>query len=83
MLIYDQIELTCPDGFHEMTEDEKNALDFWGGSDGVCLSDPQRHMTISIGIKKNRLGHKQAGQSVRSCGQNGKDAGKCYEQIRL
>lgn len=27
MLIYDEIELTCPDGFHEMSAAEMSRLD--------------------------------------------------------
>ena len=51
MLIFNEFELTLPEGFHEMTEDEKRSLNFWGGKDGVCISDPERHIVVSFGAK--------------------------------
>ena len=51
MLVFNEFELTHPEGFHEMTKDEKSGLSFWGGNEGVCISDPERHIVISFGAK--------------------------------
>lgn len=47
----DKLTLSYPDGFHVMDRAEKNSLQFFGGSTGECLSDPERHILISIGWK--------------------------------
>ncbi len=39
------------DGFHEMSESERSALHFAAEGEGVCLSDPKRHILISVGAQ--------------------------------
>ena len=48
--VNEKLVLCYPDGFHEMDENEKGALQFFGG-DGKCIKDPERHILITIGVK--------------------------------
>ncbi len=52
MKLGDVLELTMPDGFHEMNAEEKNGLNFWNGVDGQCISYPEKHIIITVGFKK-------------------------------
>ena len=45
------LTLAYPEGFHVMTESEKSGMQFFGGLPGECLSDPERHILISVGLK--------------------------------
>ena len=47
----DKLTLLYPDGFHIMGSTEKGNMQFFGDSEGECLSDPERHMLISVGKK--------------------------------
>lgn len=47
----DALTLSYPDGFHVMDSTEKSSLQFLGDASGECLSDPERHILISIGRK--------------------------------
>ena len=47
----DKLTLPCPDGFHVMDETEQSGIRFFGDSPGRCLSDPERHILISVGRK--------------------------------
>ena len=48
-IVHDELKLFCPDGFHFMDADERARLRFLGADSGVSLSDPERHMLVSIG----------------------------------
>lgn len=50
-IVVDKLTLSYPDGFHIMDAGEKERLNFLGGDTGECLSDPDRHIIISIGYK--------------------------------
>ncbi|MCR4962812.1 MAG: hypothetical protein K6B40_02890 [Firmicutes bacterium] len=54
MQIQDLI-LSYPEGFHEMSREEKAGLAFYNGESGVCLSDPEAHILVTIGCKESRL----------------------------
>ena len=47
-----ELQLSYPNGFHKMSNDELSRLHFIEAGDGLCLSDPERHMIISIGWKQ-------------------------------
>ena len=47
----DKLTLSFPEGFHVLDGAEQGALQFYGGSPGTCLSDPERHILISLGRK--------------------------------
>ena len=51
VMIGDKLTLSYPDGFHIMDSVEKSNMQFFDGSTGECLSDPERHILISIGAK--------------------------------
>ena len=50
-VLNDELKLCYPDSFHVLDETEKSALKFLGTGPGICLSDPERHILISIGWK--------------------------------
>ncbi|MBR3211751.1 MAG: hypothetical protein IKF70_01470 [Firmicutes bacterium] len=52
VVINDELAFPIPDGFHIMDEEERSQLNMLGGAPGTCLSDPARHMIISIGWHK-------------------------------
>ena len=52
VVMNNELALPLERGFHVMDEEEKSQLDFLGGAAGTCLSDPERHMMISIGWSK-------------------------------
>lgn len=47
----DKLTLSFPESFHVMDESEQGGMRFYGGSRGQCLSDPERHILISVGRK--------------------------------
>ena len=51
VVLGDKLTLSYPEGFHVMDSSEKSGMQFFGGSTGECLSDPERHILISIGWK--------------------------------
>ena len=46
------LSLTFPDGFHVMNNDERKKLKMLADGPGECLTDPDRHIIISIGWKE-------------------------------
>ena len=53
----DTLTISCPEGFHVMDEEERSRLNFYGEGECECLSDPDRHIIISIGwARLNGLG---------------------------
>lgn len=51
IVLGDKLTLSYPDGFHVLDSSGKSSMQFFGGSTGECLSDPERHILISIGWK--------------------------------
>ncbi|MCR5322430.1 MAG: hypothetical protein K6E85_04045 [Lachnospiraceae bacterium] len=49
------ISLSYPEGFHEMSDREKAGLQFFKGQQGTCLSDPEKHILVSIGFRKSAI----------------------------
>ena len=49
MAMNHELRFSCPDGFHVMEAEERSRLNFFGDGECECLSDPDRHMIISIG----------------------------------
>ena len=47
-ILHDELKLFCPDGFHIMDQDERDRLHFLAEGSGVALSDPERHMLVSV-----------------------------------
>ena len=45
------LALSCPDGFHILDESERASLKVLGEGPGEVLSDPDRHILLSIGWK--------------------------------
>ena len=52
MYVDDIFRLPCPDGFHIMDEEETSRLNILEGGSFIGLSDPGRHMIVTIGWKK-------------------------------
>lgn len=48
-IINKEMHLTCPEGFHVMTEEELDKLNFIAKGDCEVLSDPERRIMISVG----------------------------------
>ena len=49
----DKLFLEYPEGFHELDEDERKSLTFLEEGPCLCLSDPGKHILISIGWKQH------------------------------
>ena len=49
MILNNELELTVPEGFHEMDAAERAKLTFAGGEPGLCITDPDRHMIVTVG----------------------------------
>ena len=49
ILLNNSLKLPCPEGFHVMDEEERSELNIMGNGPCVCLSDPERHIIVSIG----------------------------------
>lgn len=52
IIINDELVLCVPDGFHVMTEEERSGLQMLNGGEWIGLSDPDRHIKVSVGWKK-------------------------------
>ncbi len=52
LLLNNELLLPCPDGFHPLDEEERAALPQLESGSGAVLSDPARHMLISVGWKQ-------------------------------
>lgn len=53
MITINDLQILCPDGFHEMSEGERSKLNFYKDGPGVCLSNPDMHIIVSIGWTKS------------------------------
>lgn len=49
LLLNNSLKLPCPQGFHVMDEEERSGMNITGSGPVICLSDPERHMIVSIG----------------------------------
>ena len=49
------LKIPYPDGFHVMNEEECSKLNLIGGGQTVCLMDPDRHMTVTVGCRQEKL----------------------------
>ena len=49
----DQITLYYPEGFHVMDEAERSGMHFLEAGSLEALSDPERHMLVTVGWKKS------------------------------
>ena len=49
MKLNNELELTIPEGFHEMDEDERSKVTFAGGEPGLCISNPELHIMVTVG----------------------------------
>ncbi len=46
------LRLSCPEGFHRMTDAEKSGLTTLGNGSWAGFSDPERHMIVTVGWKR-------------------------------
>ncbi len=46
--IENRVYMDCPEGFRELTEEEKEKMNLAPGGNGMCISDPVRHIVISV-----------------------------------
>ena len=44
-----KLEITLPDGFHLMSEEEKNKLGVAAGGEFIAFTDPERQITATVG----------------------------------
>ena len=51
MTLNDRLTLSWPDGFHVMNEEERKKLTFYGDGPSEVISDPDRHIIVSVGWK--------------------------------
>ena len=50
-----ELKVTIPDGFHEMSEAEHGNLNLLKEAPDWCISDPDRHILLSVAWKKQSL----------------------------
>ena len=48
MLLNQELNISFPEGFHVLNDEERRGLRFIENGPGVCVSDPQRHILVSI-----------------------------------
>ena len=51
-IINEQLSVSLPEGFGQLSEEERSQLHFIEDGEGKIFSDPERHMIVSIGWKK-------------------------------
>ena len=49
--VNDHLTLACPDGFHVMDEAERKNLTFIAEGPCECITDPVRHILITVGCR--------------------------------
>lgn len=52
LLLNDELYLTYPAGFRRMTAEELGKLQMLAAGEGVALTDPERHMIVTVGWKQ-------------------------------
>ena len=55
MLLNNELEITLPEGFRDMTPEEMAGLNVYKEAPGVSVKDPDRHIVISAAWKKSGL----------------------------
>ncbi len=50
-VLNDELNVSFPEGFHEMDPEERKNLNFLEEGEGSCFKDPDRHILVSIGWK--------------------------------
>ena len=53
--IDNELLFSFPDGFHELTEDERSKMNIPFAGQWVGISDPERHIVVTAGAKKAGL----------------------------
>jgi hypothetical protein len=43
-----RLYMDCPDGFRRLTEEELQKMNLVAGGKGLCISDPNRHIVITV-----------------------------------
>ena len=51
-LLNNELDLTYPDSFAVMTEEELKKHEFYEDAPAFCISDPDRHIVISFSVRK-------------------------------
>ena len=46
--IDNRLYMDCPEGFHELTEEERQGMNLAPGGKVLCISDPVRHIVITV-----------------------------------
>ena len=54
-LLNNELTISVPDGFHVMDDEELGKLNSYGEKPGWCITDPDRHITVSIAWKKGAV----------------------------
>lgn len=52
LLLNSELRLHCPDGFSILDAEERESICFTEQGPGICLSDPERHILVSVAWKK-------------------------------
>ena len=52
VVLNNEMQLSYPDSFHVMSEEELSKMTFFGEAPGWCISDPERHIDVSVSWKK-------------------------------
>ena len=47
--------LSYPEEFHEMDEREKAGFRFYKDNPGICLTNPEKHILVTVGFKKSGI----------------------------
>lgn len=52
IVLNNSIRFSCPEGFHVMSEEERAELNMIIQGPGVCLNNPDKHVTVSFAWKE-------------------------------
>ena len=47
-----KMTIACPEGFHEMTDDEKGNLNILVEGDAVYMTNPEKHIILTVGCRR-------------------------------
>ena len=50
--IDNKLYMDCPEGFRQLTEEELQKMNLIAGGKGLCISDSERHIVISVAWTK-------------------------------
>ena len=51
-LLNNELKLTCPEGFREMSKEELSGYNFYSEAPGWCVNDADRHIMVSVSWKQ-------------------------------